>query len=215
MRSNTARSRGAMPLGTLGILFLVPALFVLGMGTKNVVTSSRNSICTTLTYSEFAKQMPKSGWYRITGTVLDVAKSVYWEENGVPIDVFAPVRPTSGRDTASGDIYVELTDPKTLSGFMDLNSARKSGGEVGARNFAMQHKDIFLQKRDISGLVTFGHRDPVGEWSKLGLDAANLTFIEDGWILKIGQAYFETVMGLVFTLICIGMMSKKVRDRRV
>jgi len=215
MRSNTTRTRGAMPLGTLGILFLVPALFVLGLGIKNMITSSRNSVCTTLTYSEFARQLPKSGWYKVTGTVLDVANSVYWEQNGVPIDVFAPVRPVTGRDTAAGDIYVELTDPKTLSGFMDLNSARRSGGEVGARNDALKHTDVFLQKRDISGLVTFGHRDPVGEWSKLGLDAANLTFIQDGWIPKTSLAYFETVVGLVFVLTCIGMMSKKHRYRRV
>lgn len=209
IRALAAGHRGGSTEGTLGFLFFIVALAIIGVGVRIVLIASSNSTLSTLTYSEFAHKMPKSGWYRVTGTVLDVAHSVYWEENDVPINVYAPVRPLTGKDTAPDEIYVELTDSKTLSGFLDMNYARRKGGDAAAQRFAQAHRDVFLQKRDISGLVTFGHRDPMGEWAKVGLDAANVTFIEDGWKPNQGLGYAGCVTGLVLALICIGLMRRK------
>ena len=144
----------------------------------------------------------------MTGAVLDVGKAVYRDENNVPIVVYAPLRSANGNASAASEIYVTLKDPKTLSGFLDMSYARRNGGEPAAQNYARQHRDVFLQKRDVSGLVYFGRRDPVGDWAKVGLDAANITFIEDGWSPNPGLGYTEITSGFVLSLICLGMIRK-------
>jgi hypothetical protein len=139
---------------------------------------------------------------------MDVKRSVYWEQNGVCISVFAPLTPSSGYTVADPDIFVELSDPKTLGAFLDLSYARKKDGEAGAVKFISQHGDIFVQKRNVSGLVTFGHRDPIGDWAKAGLDASNTTFVEDGWRPNQILGYGCTAVGIVLTILCLLQMAK-------
>ncbi len=202
-----------VPRGLLGFLFLFPALFALGAGIKVCIASLKNPRATEITYADFSKLAPKNGWYTIKNVTTDVTKSVYWEQNGVCIDVFAPVSDSKVAVNSAVDLYVEISDSKTLSAFQDMKYARRDSGENGARKFVRDHASTFLQKRDISGLVSFGHRDPMGEWSKAGLDAANITLIEDRWKPNLPGGLAGAAFGLISLVLCIGAMIADWRRR--
>ncbi len=204
-RFRSSACRGGITMKPLAFLLLFPCLFLGACGIKVLYTSTQFRSPTTLTYDQFVKQSPKSGWYTITGAEVDIANSVYWDESGVSVYVYAPLRSSRGGET---DIYVEVTDHKTQAAFQDLTYARKKGGDAGAREFASRRRDIFFQKRDVSGLVSFGRRDPMGEWSRAGLDAANTTFIEDGWKPNPALGYVGTIVGLILSALCLVTLGK-------
>lgn len=206
----SARStRGGMPPGVLGLLLIVPSFSLLFVGAKAGLAAAQYKTPTVASYTEFARTMPKSGWYTITGGTVDVRKSVYWDENGVCVDVYAPLLPADGNGRAAADIYVEIDDPATLSAFQDMTYARRKGGQAEAQRFMAQHMDKFVQRRDVSGLVSYGHRDPLGEWSKAGLDAATTTFVADGWKPNPTFGYVGTAAGVVLTALALWLLAKQ------
>jgi len=193
----------------LGFLYGILSLFLLGFGIKTLIDAHGKTAPIPITIEEFRRTHPAPGWYTITGAWADVTGSVYWEENGVVIDVYAPL--SNVKNGSKSDIYVELTDSKTLSAFIDMGYARKKGGESAAREFRQAHRDVFRQQRDFSGLVTVGVRDPMGEWSKLGIDATNVIMIEDGWKPGTTKGVVCTLIGGLSALFCFGVL---VRARR-
>ena len=157
--------RAPVPVGVLGFLCLVPSLFLFGAGVRAWLTSHAYPIPRTLTYTQFVSRKPISGWYTITGAFMDVKKSVYWEQNGVCISVFAPLIPNSGYYVAGPDIYVELSDPKTLSAFLDSGHTHVRAVGRSAVNDLLRNMKTYSYKGApprFSGLVSFGHRDPIG-----------------------------------------------------
>ena len=210
----TSAPRRRVPPGVWGLLLLAPALYLLIAGGKAWLESTQNKTLTVVSYAEFVKRMPKSGWYTITGGMVDVRKSVYWDENGVCVGVFAPLQPADGSSRNSADIYVEIDSPATLSVFQDMTYARKRGGDAGAQSFMAQHMDIFVQRRDVSGLVSYGHRDPIGEWARAGLDAATITFLEDGWKPNLLFGYIGTATGAVLTALALRLLAKSFQRGR-
>lgn len=203
--------------GLFGFLLLIPAVFLTGAGVKAWIAMAQYKEPITVTYAEFAKKMPNSGWYTVTGAMVDVSRAVYWEQNGVCVDVFAPLIPLNGQYTPLSrfpDIYVEVDDSRTLTAMIDSKYAHRSRGEQGEREYVNQHRDVFWQRRDVSGLVSLGRRDPMGEWSRLGINAATVTFIADGWKPNALLAYGGTLSGLALSLLCIGMLIKSFLDSR-
>lgn len=191
-----------------GFLLITPAIFLLFAGVRAWQAMTGNQVPSVVTYAQFVQKMPQSGWYTITGAVVDVTKSVYWEQNGVCVDVFAPLQPANGAFSRSPDVYVEIDDSPTLSAMIDMNHARHNGGEQAARTYVAQHRDIFLQRREISGLVSYGRRDPMGEWSQAGVNAATVTFIADGWKPNPLLSYAGTGLGALLTLLSVGLLIK-------
>jgi hypothetical protein len=201
-------SSGSVPPTVWGFLLLIPSLFLLTSGAKALMAMMQYKAPKVVSYAEFTKTMPKSGWYTIKGGAVDVRKAVYWEQNGVCVDVYAPLQPVTGGANHSNDIYVEIDDPKTLSVFQDLTYARKKEGEAGAQRFIAKHIDTFLQHRDVSGTISYGHRDPLGEWSNAGLNADTLTFVDDGWRPNPLLGYAGTGVGVLLTLLALSLLAK-------
>lgn len=205
---------GRIPPGAIGSVLLLVVAALLWSSITAWVAAARYSTPVKATYGQFAQATPQSGWYTVTGCMADVRKAVYWDENGVCIDVYAPVVPVHGRPSTNLDLYVEIDDPRTLSAMIDMNHARRRGGEPAAQEFMRQNGDRFIQVRDFSGLVSHGHRDPIGEWAKAGVDAGSITFIADGWRPNLALAYGGTGAGTVLLLLALLDIARGIRHRR-
>ncbi len=199
--------RGAYTADTVAMLWLLLFLVLVGYGIKLYLTSSAYKAPVVVSLAEFVKQEPKSGWYTVKDCQLDMAHTVNWEENNVTIEVNAPIL---GLPRSAPQIYASLTDSKTLSAFVDLGYARKKG-PAEARSFVQQHYDVFHQRKDVSGLVTVGKRDPMGEWQQAGVEAATVVCIEDGWQPNFKGAYAAIGIGLAMCGVCVAVI---VRARR-
>ena len=183
-----------------GFLFLA----LVAYSVKCAITANKFKAPTVLTLAEFVQKQPKEGWYTIKNVRLDMLHTVSWEENNVPTEVNAPIM---GLPRSAPQIFATLKDSKTLSGFIDLGYAQRKG-QAEARAFIQQHNDVFHQQKDVSGLVSVGKRDPLGEWQKAGVDPATVVCIEDGWSPNPNLAYAGVVIGLVLSALCFGYVRK-------
>ena len=199
----TSVRRARIPPGGWGLFLLVPAVYFFLSGVKAWMAAAQNKAPTVVSYVEFTRRVPTAGWYTITGCVVDLTHSVYWTENNVCIDVYAPLLPGNGRSRDGSDIYVEIDDPSTITAVQDSSEARKRGGPSEANLPAAAP-----QRRDVSGLVSFGSRDPVGDWSKAGVNAATTTFIYDGWKPNPTYGYVATLAGLAFAVVSVRLLAK-------
>ena len=198
--------RGVPPI-VWAMLIGIPSFFLAYYGIKMWVDMAQNPKPIPITLAEFQRNPPKSGWYVIKGCEVNLIKSVFWEQNGVCVEVFAPISPNS----AGASIYAEIATPSTLNLLQDMTYARRKGGEAGVRNFTSKHLDMLIQRRDVSGIVSFGRRDPLGELAKAGLQADSTTFIEDGWLPNPLMAYGGSLGGGALTLFSVLLVVKQLR----
>jgi hypothetical protein len=189
-----------------GFLFLALAAYSI----KCAITAKKFKAPVVVTLAEFLKLQPTEGWYTIKNVRLDMAHTVNWEENNVTIEVNAPLM---GLPKSAPQIFATLKDPKVLSAYIDHGYAQRKG-PAEAQAFMAQHADVFrAQQRDISGLVSVGKRDPMGEWQKAGVEPATVVCIEDGWAPNPTLAYVGILTGLGLGALCFGYVHRA-RARR-
>ena len=200
--------RGVPPI-VWAMLIGIPSFFLTYYGIKMWVDMVQNPKPIAVTLAVFQRNPPKSGWYLIKGCEVNLTKAIYWEQNGVCSDAFAPISPNNAAGSAGANIYAEISDSSSLTLLQDMIYARSKDG--GASKFISQHLDKFIQRRDVSGIVSYGRRDPMGELSKAGLQADATTFIEDGWQPNTFTAYGGSLGGGALTLFSLFLVVKQLR----
>jgi len=134
-------------------LFLLALAMTFGGG-QALYTSLTNLKPLELEVDDFLQKDSSRKWVTVTGAVLDVMDATfispfYTEE---ATELYIPIR-ASEEDTSPIRAFLFTKDPDILAVYNGLIPLED---EVEIINYFIEHRDVFSQNREISGLIRFG-----------------------------------------------------------
>ncbi len=182
-------------LGFRGLLLLFGlTIGLLVYGGVEISESLRFPSAKTMTYEQFAAQMPQEGWYHITGGRLEVVNCVWQEDEKThKIDkIFVPLSSSKavGGPGETTSVMVEEHDPAMID---TAHEIQQLSGQT-AEDFVKKNHDRAFIRRDVEGMIKTGLKSDDSIRAKMAkLDNTSLA---SNWIMLNEGAHPSLLLGV-------------------
>jgi hypothetical protein len=199
----------------LGCLLFVGMLAALGYGGQGIYQGAVNREQKVITYTDFVKQKPSGGWFKIKNCVYALPEAMVKTRKGRITEVFLPVYDAAALnrgDQKAWDVPLPLilaTDNHNIINSLEEIKSLETMNEAQADEYVSKNFSRLYVREDLEGMVRFGLESDSSTRSKLaGLSKSldpNYAILQEGAKPNLLGSIGVFILGIVLAIVQLFM----------